>query len=122
MQLLSVAKHQSSDNANSEEEQDLSIVVTGCRVIGEYEGDKELKEITERKSNPIIAVYAFSYLLAEDQQGHVGEDDHQPSQTDRVYGVKYYVKSFTVCQHNHDKSSNIHDGSSTIQNFETDSR
>jgi hypothetical protein len=122
LQFFAVAQRHSSNDAEGEEEEDFSVVVAGGGVVGEDEGDEELEEVAQREGHPIVAVYALSDLLPEDQQGYVGNDDHQSSQTDRVYCVENDVDVFTVRRHYHHEGADVHDGSHKKEDFEPNSR
>ena len=82
MQFLAVAKDHPSDDAEREEEENLSVVVVCGWVVGEDKRDYKLEQVTEGKCHPVVTVDTLPDLLAEDEQRYVGKDDHQSAEAD----------------------------------------
>jgi hypothetical protein len=76
LECLSEANYHCACNADREEKKDLSVLLASCWVVCEDKGNSELEEVGKRKRYPVVAVYAFSYVLAKDEEGNIGEDDH----------------------------------------------
>ena len=51
-------------------------------------------------------------FLAEDDESHIREDDHQSSQRNRVESVEDQVDSLVERGHDDDERAQVHDGGS----------
>lgn len=99
LQSFTNTGEQSSNDAQAEKEQNLTIVVGSHRIIGQDKRDEELKEVTQGKHNPIVTIHSLTYLFAKDYQAHIGKYDHHASQSHRVDRISDKVDSMVISGH-----------------------
>lgn len=68
-----------------------------------------MEKVAQGKDDPVVCVDLVSDFFTKNDEGHVGEDDHQSSQGYRIESVEDEVDSFVERGHDDDERAQVHD-------------